>query len=80
MTDGGFSFAALKSYLINALAAAALLGGGATVIDAKVTNARQDAEITATAEALKAIPEIQKDVRETRDTVIRLEAQQGKDR
>ena len=62
---------ALKDHLIQAVAAAALLGGGAALVDAKVDNARQDEQLKAASEIL---PEIQKDVRETRDAVIRLEA------
>lgn len=68
---------ALKDHLIQALATAALLGGGAAVVDAKVDNARQDVELKAAAEIL---PEIQKDVRETREVVIRLEAKQERQR
>ena len=53
---------ALKDHLIQAVAAAALLGGGAALVDAKVDNARQDEQLKAASEIL---PEIQKDVRET---------------
>lgn len=79
MTDG-FSLAALKTYVINALAAAALVAGGATVVQGKVDNARQDEQLNQTERALQAIPEIQKDVRETRIMVERMDAQNDRPR
>jgi hypothetical protein len=72
------SLSTLKDHLIQALATAALLGGGATIVQSKVDNARQDAAITAQQAAMSAIPEIQKDVKATREAVIRLEAKQEK--
>lgn len=70
------SAAALKDHLIQAIATAALLGGGATIIDSKVDNARQDTELAAQREALRALPEIQKDVRATREDVAAMKATQ----
>nr|WP_294850020.1 hypothetical protein [uncultured Sphingomonas sp.] len=65
----------LKDHLIQAAATAALLATGATVVSSKIDNARQDVQLEA---AMRALPEIQKDVKETREVVIRLEAQKGK--
>jgi len=66
---------ALKDHLITAVTTAAVLGGGSTLVGLKINDARQDEQIEA---AAKALPEIQKDVRATRDAVIRLEAKQEK--
>jgi hypothetical protein len=70
------SAAALKDHLIQALATAALLGGGATVIQSKVDNARQDTELASQRQAMEAIPEIQKDVRATREDIAAMKARQ----
>lgn len=67
------SLGALKDHLLQAIATAAVLGGGATLISTKVDNARQDQQLDA---LTKTLPEIQKDVRATREGVIRLEAKQ----
>lgn len=64
------TLAEFRDHVVQALAVAALVGGGATLIDAKVDNARQDSEIAA---ASKLLPKIEEDVRITRETVIRLE-------
>lgn len=69
------SLAALKDHLMSAAATAALLGTGTAVVTSTITNARQDVQLEA---AMKALPEIQKDVKETREVVIRLEAKQEK--
>jgi hypothetical protein len=62
---------ALREYLINAIAAAAAIGAGGAIVNGAVTNARQDEQLRA---ATIMLPEIQKDVKATRETVIRLEA------
>lgn len=67
--------ASLREYVINAVAGAAAIGAGTSIISSAVTNARQDEQIRASAVIL---PEIQKDVRATREAVIRLEAKQEK--
>lgn len=67
--------AALKEHLITAAATAALLGTGGTMIGLKISDARQDTQLEA---AAKLLPEIQKDVKATREAVIRLEAKQEK--
>lgn len=66
---------ALKDHLLTAIATSAILGGGSMLVSAKIDNARQDQQLEA---ATKTLPEIQKDVRATRDAVIRLEAKQEK--
>lgn len=69
------NFSAIKDHLITAVSTAAVLGGGSTLIGLKINDAKQDQQIEA---AARALPEIQKDVRATRDAVIRLEAKQEK--
>jgi ribosomal protein L13E len=63
----------LKDRLIEAAAAAALLGGGATVVGHSVDIARQDARIERVEKLDERLEEIQKDVATTREAVIRLE-------
>lgn len=71
-------WSALKERLIEAAAAAALLGGGAQLVGNTVDLAKQDARIEA-AEAddrliLQQLGDIQDEVSETREAVARLEA------
>lgn len=66
--------AGLKDHLIEAVAAAALLGAGAQVVSNTVDLARQDTRIERV-EALDAkIDKIADDAAATRETVARLEA------
>jgi signal transduction histidine kinase len=69
------SLGGLKDHILQAIATAAVLGGGATLISTKVENAQQAEQLTT---LTKTLPEIQKDVRATREAVIRLEARQEK--
>jgi hypothetical protein len=69
------ALSSLKDHLIQAAATAALLGGGTAVVSNKINDARQDQQIT---QAAVILPEIQKDVKATREAVIRLEAKQEK--
>jgi hypothetical protein len=66
-------FSALKERLIEGIAAAALLGGGAQLITNTVDNATQDARIERIEKLDSRIEEMADDVAETRETVIRLE-------
>jgi hypothetical protein len=69
------NLSAIKEHLVTAITTAAVLGGGSTLIGLKINDARQDEQIEAAAQML---PQIQKDVKETHDAVIRLEAQREK--
>lgn len=64
---------ALKDRLIEAAAAAALLGGGAQLIGNSVDIARQDTRLERVERLDERLEDIQQDVAETRETVVRLE-------
>lgn len=66
-------WALLKDRLVEAAAAAALLGGGATVVGHSVDIARQDARLERVEKLDERLEDIQKDVAATRETVARLE-------
>lgn len=65
---------ALKDHLITAVSTAALLGGATTLVSTNITSARHDERIKRVEEAVEAIPAMQKDLRETREGIIRMEA------
>lgn len=64
---------ALKEHIITAIATSALLGGGTMLVTTKLNDARQDTQIEA---LTKTLPEIQADVRATREAVIRIETKE----
>lgn len=64
----------LKDRLIEAAAAAALLGGGAQVINTAIDVGQHDVRIGRLERLDERLDTIAKDVSETRETVIRLEA------
>lgn len=66
-------WAALKERLIEAVAAAALLGGGAQLVSNTVDNATQDTRIERLEKLDERLDDIATDVSETRETVVRLE-------
>lgn len=63
----------LKERLIEAVAAAALLGGGAQLINTTVENAKQDTRIERLETVDDRLEAIQDDLSTTRETVVRLE-------
>lgn len=63
----------LKERLIEAVAAASLLGGGGMVITNAVNDAKQDTRIEQIEELGPKLDKIADDVAETRETVARLE-------
>lgn len=65
--------ASLKEHLFQAVAAAAAIGGGTAIVNGAITNARQDEQLRV---ASTVLPQIQQDVKATREAVIRLEARQ----
>lgn len=66
--------ASLREYLINCIAGAAAIGAGGAVINGAITNARQDEQLKS---ASILLPDIQRDVKATREAVIRLEARRS---
>ena len=64
---------ALKERLIEAVAAAALLGGGAQLIGNTVQIAKQDTRVERLEELDEKLEVMADDVAETREAVIRLE-------
>ncbi len=64
----------LKDRLIEATAAATILGGGATVVSHSVDIARQDARLERVEKLDARLESIEKNVSETRESVARLEA------
>jgi ribosomal protein L13E len=69
---------ALKDRLIEAAAAAALLGGGAQLVGNSVDIARQDTRLERVERLDERLEDIQRDVAETRETVVRLETKMEK--
>jgi chaperonin cofactor prefoldin len=64
----------IRDHLIQSIAAATLLGGGAMLVNGSVDNAKQDTRIERLERLDDRLETIQKDVSETRETVARLEA------
>ena len=64
----------LKFRLIEATAAAALLGGGAQVVNNSVEQARIETRVERLEKLDERLVDIQRDVSTTRETVARLEA------
>lgn len=67
-------WSALKDRLIEAAAAAALLGGGAQLIGNTVELGKQETRVERLERMDERLDEIADDVAETRETVVRLEA------
>jgi hypothetical protein len=65
---------AIKDRLIEAVAAAALLGGGAQIITNTVDNAKQDTRIERVEKVDERLEQMQDDLTVTREAVVRLEA------
>jgi proteasome assembly chaperone (PAC2) family protein len=65
---------AIKDRLIEAAAAAALLGGGAQIITNTVDNAKQDTRIERVEKVDERLEQMQDDLTVTREAVVRLEA------
>lgn len=66
-------WSALKDRLIEAVAAAALLGGGAQLVSNTVDIGKQETRIERIEELDNKIEKMADDVAETRETVVRLE-------
>lgn len=66
-------FAALRDRLIEAAAAAALLGGGAQLVSNTVDIATQDTRIARVESMDAKLDDIQREISETRESVVRLE-------
>ena len=64
----------LRDHVITAVSTAALLGGATTLVTTNTTSARHDERIKRVEDAVDAIPAMQKDLRETREGIIRMEA------
>jgi hypothetical protein len=69
----------LRENLIPAVATAAVLGGGATIIDNKVRISGHEERIKRIEELDKTMDELRGDLRETRETLVRVEARQIKE-
>jgi hypothetical protein len=65
---------AIKDRLIEAAAAAALLGGGAQIITNTVDNAKQDTRLERVEKVDERLEQMQDDLTVTREAVVRLEA------
>lgn len=66
----------LRENLFPAIATAAALGGGATVVQSRVDLASHDQRISRIEDLDKNMDELRDDLRETRETLIRVEARQ----
>jgi hypothetical protein len=67
----------LKDQLVNGLAAAALLGGGAAVIDNRVDVARHDERLTRIESLDESMEKLTGEMGRTREQLARLEARQA---
>lgn len=64
----------IRDHVVQSIAAAAILGGGALVFNGTVDNAKQDARIERVERMDARLESIEKNVSETRESVARLEA------
>lgn len=67
------SWQALKDHLIQSAAAAALLGGGSLVVTNTIDVGKQESRIARLEKIDDRLEDLQKNVADTRETVIRLE-------
>jgi len=68
----------LKDHLVNAVATAAVLGGGAAIIQNKVDLAKHDERITRIEKLDESMDKLADELAETRETLARVEARQEK--
>jgi len=66
----------LKDHLLNAVAAAAVLGGGATLIQGKVDLAKHDARITRLERLDESMDKLTDELASTRETLASVKARQ----
>lgn len=66
----------LKDHLLNAVAAAAVLGGGATLIQGKVDLAKHDARITRLERLDESMDKLTSELATTRETLASVKARQ----
>ena len=67
-------WSSLRDHVMQSVAAAALLGGGSLLVGGAVQNAEQDTRIERLERLDDKIDDISKNVAETRESVVRLEA------
>lgn len=68
----------IREHVVQSIAAAALLGGGALVFNGTIENAKQDARLERVEKQDARLENIEKNVSETREAVARLEAKMEK--
>lgn len=74
------SLPAIKDHLINAVLAAAVVGGGAAVVDTKVDVARHDERITRIEELDKSMDALRDELKVTRESLVRIEERQQQEK